>query len=539
MASESKPDLNFEVGYDLKTQKATFSIGVSNIFDRVGKHQFGITASRWWTKRKGKLDAKVGLPEPHATKSEGREEEIVHQREQRLTKVSGAVTKLSQDASDWITAHKPDELNEARLKADIDAVLASALANFRRRFQETREELGDSMVQYEDFRSENGLRRHAEVPLFFLKPFVILMSLLLFETLVNSAIFAGISPQGLIGGWITAVMISVINILMGLVFGILVIRYGMIWEDWRRYVLIGAGVMLVALAFFFNLYVAHFREVAEAAMIASEADGAALSRALAPQFADAWPHFLQNPFNLGSVLGVALWVIGMCIFGWATYEGYKGFTDPYPGFGKVGKRFFLNRIFRMSLEDQARATAYSVLDQIRSRIDASARIHSHFKNQVSLAVAFSERLSKSAANAEQRVNNHAWSLITAYRAANKRKRLALKRKAERKKSDGMLSAEAYATPAMFEEDLRKSDAWNTVVPDAKALHAKATAALKAIEMNIDVIERARKHVAELRTQLDGRLREALDEEDRTLNEQADRVIQSKSNTARLVPREVA
>lgn len=537
MASDKNPDLNFEVGYDLKTQKATFSIGISNVFDRVGKRQFGISASRWWTKRKGKQDAKQGLPETDAVKSEGREEEINHQREQQLTKVSSAVTKLSQDASDWITAHKPDPLNEARLKADVEAALADALAKFRRRFEETRQEFSDSLIQYQDFREENALRRHAEVPLFFLKPFVILLSLLLFETLVNSAIFAGISAQGLIGGWVTAVMISVVNILMGLVFGMLVVRYALFWDDWRRYALIGGGVFLILCAAFFNLYVAHFREVAEQALIANASGEIALSRSLAPQFGDAWPHFLQNPLNLGTVLGVALFVIGLCIFGWATYEGYKGFTDPYPGFGKVGKRFFINRILRMGLEDSARDTAYAVLDRVRNRIDASARLHGHFKNQVSLAVAFSERLTKAAGTAEQRVNNHAWSLITAYRSANKRKRLAMKRKAERNPTKDYFNP--GDPPSFFEQDLRLSPEWNTVVPDAEALNQKAKEALATISENIETIERARIFVSELRSNLDARLEEALDEEDRTLNSRADRVIETKAADVKLVRREVA
>lgn len=131
MVDSKRPDLNFEVGYDLKSQKATFSIGISNIFERVGKRQFGFSASRWWTKRKGKVDAKHLLPLTSATRPDGREEEIHTQRDQQLTKVSSAVTQLTQDADDWITDHKPESLNADTLKSDIRAALNGALAPWR------------------------------------------------------------------------------------------------------------------------------------------------------------------------------------------------------------------------------------------------------------------------------------------------------------------------------------------------------------------------------------------------------------------------
>ncbi|WP_375209990.1 hypothetical protein [Hyphomonas jannaschiana] len=537
MVDSKRPDLNFEVGYDLKSQKATFSIGISNIFERVGKRQFGFSASRWWTKRKGKVDAKHLLPLTSATRPDGREEEIHTQRDQQLTKVSSAVTQLTQDADDWITDHKPESLNADTLKSDIRAALNGALAPYRRRFQDTREEFVDSLAQYQEFRSENNLRRHAEVPLFFLKPFVILLALLLFETLVNSAIFAGISAQGLIGGWVTAVMISTVNILLGLVFGILIIRYARIMEGHYKYALMAAGGLLVIAATFFNLYVAHFREVAEEAIIASQSGEIALTRAMAPRFNDAWPHFLQNPFNLGTVLGVALFVIGLCVFGWATYEGYRGFTDPFPGFGKVGKRFFIMRILRVGLEDAARQAGFDVLDRARERIDTSSRLHSHFKNQVSIAVSFAQRLSKAAATAESRINNHAWSLLSAYRSSNRRQRIKMHRKATRKPIANL--PDPGDPPNYFDEDPRSNGQWVSVVPDADSLAARAGSALDGIDRNIETLDIARKYISDLRASIDEQLRQALDEEDMTLNRQAAEIIDIKPSKVKTIKNEAA
>ncbi len=535
--AEKNPDLNFELGYDLKTQKVQFGLKISNIFDRLGKKRFGFSASKWWTKRKGKLDAKQLIPESHATVPDGREQDIDLQRDDELKKLKGHVEQLTHDAKDWIERHKPNRLNAQTLAKEIKAKLHEELSEYRRPFQETRTEFNDSLRQYENFRRDNGIERHAEVPLYFMKPIALLVSLLLFETLVNAAIFAGISPQGLVGGWISAVFISLVNILLGLVFGLLIIRYAVTLDQPWRYVVIGAGSLLAIFAMFFNLYVAHFREVAEAAIIADEAGLVELSRAEAPRFADAWPHFIQNIFNLGSVLGIALFVIGLCIFGYATYEGYKGFTDPIPGFGKLGKRFFINRLYRMGLEQEARDTAYNVLDVAKSNIETATALHFHFQQQVSSAISFTQRLAKVATTAEERVNNHAWALISDYRSANKRKRLKMKRKAERKPDKSLPNP--GNPPAYFDVDLRKSGAWETVVPEVIELERLAQNAHAAISDNLKVLDEARQLISDFRLGVDGQLRDALDEEDIVLNEQIRSMDTSKKGKLKVVNEQVA
>lgn len=533
MAGEKNPDLNFEVGYSLKEQKATFSISISNIFERAARKRFGFSASQWWTRRKAKQDAKFGLPESHATDPDGREQSIFIQRDEQISKIVAEASRLAQDASDWVTTHQPREpLESASLIQRIKGELMEKLGAYRRQLQETRDELADSMNAYTNFREENGLKRHAEVPLFFLKPFVILLALLLGETIANSFIFAGISPQGIIGGWVTAVMVSVINILMGLVFGLLIIRYAVIYDDWRRKALVGAGAVLVLLSVFFNLYVAHFREVAEAAILADEAGAIELSRAAAPQFSDAWPHFLQNPVNLGSVLGIALFVIGLCIFAYATYEGYKGFTDPYPGFGKVGKRFLVFRILRLRLEASARSTAYKALKYIDQRLNDASLLHTHFLEQIDTAESFAMRLSKASQSAEQKINNHAWTLISAYRSANKRKRLKMTRKAKRKPDSGLL--DPGPEPEYFSYDPRNSEEWRSVAPETTELETQARRAKQLIENNLKALEAARNFVAEWRTQIDSVLEDALDKDDLTLNTAAVRLTNQKKESATVI-----
>ena len=280
---------------------------------------------------------------------------------------------------------------------------------------------------------------------------------------------------------------------------------------------------------FFNMYVAHFREVAEHAVIADRFGLEVLSRDRAPAFSDAWPHFLANPFNFGSILGIGLFVIGLCIFGYASYEGYKGFTDPYPGFGKIGKRFYVNRFLRMSLEDRARNACYRQLDKVRERIETAARLHAHFKDEVFKAISFTELLAKSAETAEARINTHGWSLISAYRAANKRKRLKLMRKAERKPDKGLFNP--GRPPAYFDNDPRNG--WPSTLPSVGEVKQQAQNAYELIEENLEVIDQARKYIAQTRSRVDELIEEKMDQEDRELKFEAKRVYERNSNSRAL------
>ncbi|MBY9067742.1 hypothetical protein K1X12_12590 [Hyphomonas sp. WL0036] len=509
MSDRNSPDLNFEVGYNVATSKASFSISISNIFDRIGKKKFGFSVSRWRTKGWARKDAKQGIPPTHSVEPDGQELEIRTERDQQLTKVSNAVDSAVDDATKWVNKHTPQKLHRDKLENDVKAAIAGELADYRDSLQKAREELTESKSHYEDFRHEHGLKRNARVPLFFLKPIVILLALLLGETIINAFIFAGISPQGMIGGWLTALVISVINIIFGLVFGFAIIRYAMVWEGTPRYLLMFAGGLLILLAFLFNLYVAHFREVAEAAILADQAGEAILTRDRAPTLTSTWPHFIENPFNIGSVLGIGLLVIGLSIFGIAAYEGYCGFTDPYPGFGRVGKRYYLNEITVSLIESSARKRAFSRLDAIRHRLNDSLTIHRHFQNEVNTAISFADRLSKAAATAEKQVNNHAWLLISDYRAANRRKRTKLKQKAEKKPEKALLNP--GDAPAYFDVDPRASWGAASVVPSSEELSSMAQASKTTISENIAIIDFVSKYVSELRTRIASSV-QGLDEE---------------------------
>jgi hypothetical protein len=195
------------------------------------------------------------------------------------------------------------------------------------------------------------------------------------------------------------------------------------------------------------------------------------------------------------VLGVGLFVIGLVIAIFATYEGYKGFTDPFPGYGSRGKRFFINAIVRRRTEDRARAICYAVLDNARRHTDESWAVHHHYKSEVFKAQAFLELLHKTAKQTEGRVNTYAWQLISDYRGANRQQRAVLTRRAKRKPHK---VSDPGPPPAYFSVDLRTSGAWKSAVPSIEECQDQAQNTMAIIDENLVELEEVRKHIADLR-----------------------------------------
>lgn len=527
------PDVDFEIGYDLKNQKASFRVGVSNVFSKIGKKKFGFTFTDWFTRVRGRQDAKIGLPATTDEKPDGRESQIWTERSSQVSKITKHANEAVQEAEQWINDNRPtQQINTDRVKKEIAARLEEVRGHYRGRFETIRGEFGESLESYQDFRSKHALDRPAEVPLFFLRPIVVLLGALLCETIINAFIFAGISTQGMIGGWLIAVVISVVNIVFGLTLGLLIIRYGLAWRDRRRTALIVAGGLLIAIIVFFNLYNAHFREVAEEAVLADRFGDVALTRERSPGFGDAWPHFIANPFNLGSILGIGLFVVGLTIAGFATYEGYKGFTDPFPGYGKRGKRFYLNNFLRQAIDDEARALSYDVLDRAKQRAERSTGIHAHYKQEVFKAVGFAGLLMNASAAAERRVNNNAWSLVDSFRSANKRKRTKLHLRFKRKPVAGRI--DPGPPPEYFNDDPRTSGDWESVIPTLKSCKDLAQSTYDLIDYNIKRLEEIKEFIAEVRSRVDKDIAQRLDPADAHLVRQAEDILARRGSGLRVV-----
>ena len=180
------------------------------------------------------------------------------------------------------------------------------------------------------FVHDNKLRRSAHYEESVVKVAGIIVGLFVLELIINGSLFAEVVSTGLIGGAMLAGMISAINILSGVFAGL----WG--WRNLghRRGKLRALGAILTlilhGIAIAWNLFVAHFREVAEdfAARDSFEFD--------ISQIRDATVNHIQEHgiFGIESLQSWALLLLGIFIHFIAAKEGWDDFADRYPDYKK-------------------------------------------------------------------------------------------------------------------------------------------------------------------------------------------------------------
>jgi hypothetical protein len=233
------------------------------------------------------------------------------------------------------------------------------------------------LADLEQFKAEHRLSRDAHYPASPLLAFGILSILIIVEAGINGVLFADSSDQGLFGGWLEALVLSIANAGAAFLFGRVALpqlhRRGAASKT-AALALCVAGFAAIAAI---NLAGAHYRDFrAEAnpepaapavakpetslllsgAKLASPAP--ALRKAAKPAPApppaalpqhplpdngkakerEAIAKLFATPFAFGSFLSVFLFAIGLCAAIIAALDGYK-FDDPFPGYGRRHRKY--------------------------------------------------------------------------------------------------------------------------------------------------------------------------------------------------------
>ena len=262
--------------------------------------------------------------------------------------------------------------------------------------------------EFEHFRRENGIARTAHEGGGLLQWFGVSLMILIVESVMNGGFFANAHELGLAGGILTAIVISVVNI------GVAAI---VAWTSrnfnhrklGRRF--IGALASLCGVAFvpLFNLFVAHFRNAAEAGKPWGEAAGYAIQ------------NIHVNPLGLESIDAWILGLIGMlaaALAGWKTYAS----GDPYPGYGRVWRKM---REARDAYAQRNEDAINAVTETRDKAVDDLKLAISNMEAQISEAVSASRglvslrgQLGPFLEQCDLKVN----LLLTTYRNANQEKR---------------------------------------------------------------------------------------------------------------------
>ncbi|HZV20638.1 MAG TPA: hypothetical protein VE986_03745, partial [Hyphomicrobiales bacterium] len=267
-----------------------------------------------------------------------------------------------------------DELQQIRLKRQKVLIMnGPTLANCLR---DERSRLAD----LEQFKSRNRLLREPHYPESPTLAIGILMMLILAEAGLNGVLFAETSDQGLFGGWLEALVLAVTNVGVAFLFGRIALP-----QLHRRGFFLSTAAAATSLAGFasliaINLFAAHYRDFKvefakhelsvlsqplakkePTVLTSSQKPGYPGKIAAAPKpdlaaanaadrgeprwrgaEAEAIRRAISAPVDLKSFTSFFLLITGLCGAAIAALDGYK-FDDPYPGYGKLHRRYLQTR----------------------------------------------------------------------------------------------------------------------------------------------------------------------------------------------------
>lgn len=217
----------------------------------------------------------------------------------------------------------------ARIKQEADTVFAEHAATIRK-LRDHDLEMHRNLRFFVARNKRKTAASYSDSPILII---AILVGLFVVESIANGMLFRDIVTTGLMGGAVLAALISFINIFLGLTAGL----YG-----WRQIghvsvfnKCLGVVVTLVChgAALWWNLLVAHFREVAEIAVRSPnyDFDLGLLAR-------QAFDHLhTQGLLGINSLIAWALLGLGIIVHFVAAKEGWDDLADRYPDYKKVDK----------------------------------------------------------------------------------------------------------------------------------------------------------------------------------------------------------
>lgn len=267
----------------------------------------------------------------------------------------------------------PEAIDSTNLISKITSEINRVFAQRRPELAQLRIKDLESQRELRYFRNQNGLNRQARYKESWIYLVGVLMGVFVVESVLNGALLSQVMAGGLAGGALLAGAISILNIGLGLSAGL----YG--WRNLghrntgRR---ILGGVVTVAfhgVALFWNILVAHFREVAEAASA-----NANYNFELGGLAAATLPHLATHGLlGLSSIFSWALFVLGLVIHLLAAKEGWDDVADRYPDYkpvdlnAKLAHADFENAF--LDLHDEASAAAEGIVRGAEETYEAGRR----------------------------------------------------------------------------------------------------------------------------------------------------------------------
>lgn len=196
--------------------------------------------------------------------------------------------------------------------------------DWRNRIALDKREVRDAYLDLQEFKKKHGLRRPArDVPSGVVTYGIIAVAGLI-EVLGN-AIFLRVNDDlGYLGGVIGAIVVSVINIIIAFGFGRFLIPLKNLTDPLKKFIGTASIFVWLALALFWNLLAAHYRDAKYAGFENPEAG--------------ALEQMFSNAFALDGIFSLGIFVIGIFVSAVVLLDAYR-MDDPFPGYGQKSREF--------------------------------------------------------------------------------------------------------------------------------------------------------------------------------------------------------
>jgi hypothetical protein len=413
---------------------------------------------------RGQSDGRRDKPGPDAAQLSEAEAAVLTRIENELSQQSSSMLGVSGDFSAL-----PQELET--LASEPQTILTQFRGGKARAQSAAQIELANAHTDYERayrgyrlFRRQHGLTEvEPSYDMIFWRKVFWLTLLFSVEVAANGWVIGQASPGGLVQGWTTALLISVLVVLTGTLIGVgpwRYLNYQGVEGRGRLHLLWAAPAVVAGLTAltFFAFYVAHYRY----ALTKSSLD--------APVPDNVLTGLLHTPFAPFEQLdSLILFVIAMLIGVFAIARGAR-WDDPYPGYGPLHRRMLEER-------ERAQALAQTMASQVDEAKDIAAEALNDIAARSQQAIgALHQALAKAQDNAFE------WDRSCADLVDVGRDAIQIYRNANR-------AARKSPAPRYFLED-----------PFEKFTPASSAAVIRALE---SALQRATGNITQCKSQLAG------------------------------------
>ncbi len=274
----------------------------------------------------GANDGSRNYPETEAHQFSETENLIVHEAEEYLKTVDDLANKEFTDIR-----RKAAPLSLTEIEDDFSDLKMAAKKEYGRQILQVRPELVNLRAEERRelrnlklFKEQNSLRRLAKYPESRIFHLAIILVCLAGEAGANTYFFAAGTDLGYLGGFLSALVVSIANLLFSFTTGAIALRY--MHHVIRLKAVIGGFFLALWMGTMgvFHLLVAHYRD-----LLLSDPNHAMLG---------AWDSLRAAPFGLESMESYIVMIIGLVISVIFLLDGYS-FDDAYPGYGKADREY--------------------------------------------------------------------------------------------------------------------------------------------------------------------------------------------------------